>query len=185
MISNQLLVLKVRLGRFEIQLRLVVNKSAVEFWKGAQVSNNLVGSKAGLFSKLLMFSPQNNLDFDGFTRSHKNKHEQRLAKSKGNKQKKNSLAWARTRSILHMVGLQSGVGSMMSRNVSRKRQQLLFSSVLKWIEFFFSFSFFFSIERFFNVKAACLCHFHLIPRITYSGKCVFLMYYSWLFWPLR
>ena len=33
----------------------------------------------------------NNLDFDGFTRSHRNKHERRLAMSKGSKQKKNSL----------------------------------------------------------------------------------------------
>ena len=72
----------------------------------------------------------NNLDFDGFTRSHKNKHERRLAMSKGNKQKKNSdLSADKICSSLNTVGFQSGVGRMMSRNVSRTShdQQVRFS----------------------------------------------------------
>ena len=68
-------------------------QSAVEFCRNFEKVSRLVTIllEANFVVKAINVFVLNNLDFDGFTRSHINKPERRLAMSKANKQKKNSL----------------------------------------------------------------------------------------------
>ena len=140
MISDALLLLAIRLGRFGIQLRLVVNQSAVEFCRNFEKVPRLVTIllEANFVVKAINVFVLNNLDFDGFTRSHINKPERLLAMSKANKQKK--ILWLErgqdqvcTRSV-SKVGSVGWWSEMFQEQVSSPVSHIREASVLKWIE---------------------------------------------------